>query len=88
MTRPRPTIGDVAVIRGEPPFDDDGNRNPYRGESVLGDERFNALHAYVEGGDTSAYTFWYAPVFGGAYRIKSVEDVNWSGLRPRSAAGR
>lgn len=81
MPRPKPCIGDVAVIVGEPPRDRCGNANPYLGASLLGPLRERLLVALRDGGDTSGYTFWYAPAYGGAYRIESVEDVNWETMR-------
>jgi hypothetical protein len=64
-------IGDVAVILGDPP-----HANPYRGTSLLG--RRAALRGFKLG-DLDAidrYTFWYAPVSGGARRISNLE-VDW-----------
>ena len=65
-------IGDVLVHKGEP-----DNSNPYRGESLSGDERKAALKAFKNRLHTGAYTFWYAPRYGGAKRITDPDDVNW-----------
>jgi hypothetical protein len=86
-------VGDVAVIRGEPR---DGN--PYRGESILGNERAAALYSWRdplsnnvvwdEEGSRSRhikpltdYTFWYAPSFGGAERLKRTDAKRVYGWR-------
>lgn len=69
------TVGDVSVIRGEPP---DGN--PYRahgtGQALAFSARVYALWLFCNGKDTSEYTLWYAPSCGGAKRITAA-DVNW-----------
>lgn len=77
------TIGNVAVWRGEPP---DGN--PYirhKGNDLLlgvtGDERVEALRRFRDGEDTSEYTFWHAPVGGGARRISSPDEIDWTQMR-------
>lgn len=74
--RARPTIGDVLVHKGEPP---DGN--PYHGQTLMGPERQYALVRFMDGEDTTGYTFWYGPFGGGAYRIETPEQVDWRGLR-------
>ena len=66
-------IGDVAVHYGEPP-----NGNPYSADSLIGNERWSALIYFKNGRDTSGYTFWYAPSYGGAKRITNPDLVNWS----------
>jgi hypothetical protein len=63
-------IGDVLVHRGEP-----RNGNPYLGQSLIGEERVAALRIFKAGGN-EAYTFWYAPACGGAFRIEASE-VDW-----------
>jgi hypothetical protein len=69
------SIGEVGVHLGEPP---DGN--PYRRNSLIGDERVEALRRFKYGEDTSAYTFWYMPCHGGARRITR-DEVNWETSR-------
>lgn len=89
---PKVHIGDVVVHKGDPP-----GHNPYRGVGsnmttyfakdpvthVSGDERIRALSAFKHGKDTKAYTFWYAPAFGGAYRLQSPDEIGWetSGIK-------
>lgn len=70
-------IGDVLVHRSEIP-----RSNPYIGESLCGKERVEALRCFKYGGDTSQYTFWFAPSCGGARQITDPVEVNWetSGL--------
>ena len=69
-------IGSVLVHKGEP-----DNSNPYRGESLCGDERVSALRAFRDRKHTGAYTFWHAPANGGASRLVDPESVDWRGLR-------
>lgn len=64
-------VGDVNVVVGEPP---DGN--PYRGVSLMGVERSEALRKFMRGLTTGKLTFWYAPCCGGAKRCTAGE-VNW-----------
>jgi hypothetical protein len=64
-------VGDVQVIRGEPP-----EGNPYRGNSLIGADRRDALRKFAMGLDTSGYTFWYAPCSGGAKRCAK-DEVDW-----------
>jgi hypothetical protein len=71
ILRPLYHIGDVVVIRGEPP-----EGNPYRGESLCGPFRKTALSAFKAGHSTPELSFWYAPSFGGARRIGRA-DVDW-----------
>lgn len=68
----KPGIGDVLVHHGRPPDD-----NPYRGHSLMGQERADALRAFRAGDDTEGYTFWYAPSHGGAYEIRSARHIDW-----------
>ena len=69
-------VGDVKVIRGEPP-----EGNPYRaagsGQDLMFSARVYALWLFCKGRDTSGYTLWYAPSCGGALRIQS-KDVYWA----------
>ena len=69
-------IGDVNVVRGEPP-----EGNPYKasgsGQKVLYAERAYALWLFYHKRDTGVYTLWYSPCCGGARRI-TAEDVNWA----------
>ena len=64
-------VGDVSVIQGEPP---DGN--PYRGKSLMGLERAEALRKFMRNIPQAKLTFWYAPCSGGAKRITK-DEVNW-----------
>lgn len=70
------TIGDVTVVVGRPP-----QENPYRGEGLMGPEREEALVRYRDGGDTTAWSFWYAPAGGGARELDSPDQVDWRGMR-------
>lgn len=69
-------ISNVIVHVGEPPHD-----NPYLGEPVHGAERSNVLFRFATGRDTAGYTFWYAPMCGGAERLTDPCRVDWAGLR-------
>ena len=79
-------IGDVSVHRGQPP-----GGNPYRGSSLLGEERVAALVAWRAGSafvevlpertiPISCYTFWFAPGSGGARRVTPAEVTGWGGI--------
>jgi hypothetical protein len=72
--RPKPSIGDVRVFRGEP------EHGAYATESICGEERAAALRALRDGGDTDALSFWCAPFGGGAYRIESPEQIDWRSM--------
>lgn len=63
-------VGDVLVIRGEPP-------NPYRGDSLSGPTRREALKKFMLG------VFWHAPGNGGAKPCTN-DEVSWesSGVKP------
>lgn len=65
-------IGNVLVHKGMP----DGG-NPYRGQSLLGNERKVALSSFMRGESTKGFTFWHAPSCGGAYRLHRSEEVEW-----------
>jgi hypothetical protein len=71
-------IGDVLVIRGEPP-----EVNPYRGDDLYGPARHEALRKFMLGVPQPELTFWYAPCSGGAKRCTR-DEVNWetSGVKP------
>jgi hypothetical protein len=64
-------IGDVTVICGEPP-----NGNPYKGISLMGKERVDALNKFMRDISQPEFTFWYAPCCGGAERCTR-DQVNW-----------
>jgi hypothetical protein len=66
------TIGDLLVHKGEP-----DNSNPYRGNSICGEERKSALKAFMDRKHTGCYTFWHAPACGGARRVIDPEEVAW-----------
>jgi hypothetical protein len=71
-------VGDVLVIRGEPPF-----ANPYRGDSLSGTTRREALRKFMLGVPQPELTFWYAPGSGGAKPCTN-DEVDWesSGVKP------
>jgi hypothetical protein len=71
-------VGDVLVIRGEPPF-----VNPYRGDDLYGLERRKALRKFMLGVPQPELTFWYAPGSGGAKPCTN-DEVDWesSGVKP------
>lgn len=81
------SVGDIVVHRGMPP-----KGNPYRGGGhtrsdpeepithVSGDERVSALGAFLRLGQAGEYTFWYAPVCGGAYQLLEPPTVKQSQL--------
>jgi hypothetical protein len=85
-------IGDVAVCEGMPP-----KNNPYLepdtskvkidivygGSNLNGGRRVEALTKFKNGGDTSEWTFWFAPSGGGAYQLQSPNEVDWetSGIK-------
>ncbi len=64
-------IGDVSVIKGDPP-----NGNPYRGVSLSGNERADALMDFRNDVPQPELTFWYTPCFGGA-KPCAQDDVDW-----------
>jgi hypothetical protein len=66
-------IGDLAVFEGEPP---DGN--PYRGESVMGYDRLDALKAFKAGTPPAGITYWFTPNCGGARRVTDPAEVDWA----------
>lgn len=70
------TIGDVIVVAGNPADD-----NPYTAPRISGEERAELLAAFRDGADVADTTFWHAPAAGGAFRITSPDQVNWSGMR-------
>ena len=70
------SIGDVLVHKGEP-----DNSNPYRGHSVMGEERKSALQAFRDRKHVGCYTFWIAPGSGGARRTIDPDDVNWDTMQ-------
>lgn len=65
-------IGNVIVHIGTPP-----HGNPYRGDSLIGASRVNALWALRSGGNTALYTYWYAPAGGGAKQLRGPDEVDW-----------
>lgn len=64
-------VGDVLVIRGEPP-----EVNPYRGDSLSGPTRREALRKFMLGVPQPELTFWYAPGSGGAKPCTN-DEVDW-----------
>jgi hypothetical protein len=71
-------VGNVLVIRGEPP-----EVNPYRGDDLYGPKRHEALRKFMLGVPQPELTFWYAHCSGGAKRCTR-DEVNWetSGVKP------
>jgi len=81
-------IGDISVLRGEPE-EENPYRN---GGGILGGERRESLKAFkngakkftytglgrvaIESAALKNYTFWYAPIEGGARRIKA-NEIDW-----------
>lgn len=65
-------IGQVGVVKKDPP-----NGNPYRGDSLIGPPRREALRKFKHGEPTPDLEFWYQPSSGGAKRITS-DDVDWN----------
>ena len=66
------SIGNVSVVKANPP-----NGNPYRGESLIGTPRKDALRKFKAGEPQPEYEFWYAPCCGGA-KPCTRDDVNWA----------
>ena len=76
------SIGDILVWHGQPP-----SGNPYKPGSLLGKERSQALGAFLKGMTSEGFTFWFAPVGGGAYQLTTpplvdprVIDYYWPNL--------
>ncbi len=69
-------IGNCLVHRGRP-----DNDNPYKGQSLSGAARQNALQAFRDGEDTQEFTYWHAPCGGGAFEIIDPLKVDWLGMR-------
>jgi hypothetical protein len=68
-----PHIGDILVFKGVPE-----SNNPYKGSSLMGEERKSALTAFKHKEKTECYTFWFAPSCGGAKQVLSPDEINWS----------
>lgn len=63
------SIGDISAHRG-------AVANPYRGSSLMGRERSEALGRFLRGLPTPGYTFWFSPACGGAKALDAPPAVN------------
>ena len=71
------STGNIGIHNGRPEDD-----NPYKGTTLWGDDRVEALKNFMEGKSFEGHTYWYMPAEGNAFELtrENYDLVNWHSL--------